>query len=152
MSTWKSRLTIAALLALAAAMLADLSTAPRSTFTAANYERLKIDMTKDEVIAILGEPDSVNNSLRDVDWVIWQSPFDTTSSIAGYFVMPSGHLKSIERTGHLPNRPLLIPDELPERRTPPFVLELIKRNQAYERRTTLMLDPPAPVSNEPYIP
>lgn len=152
MSELKSRLLLLALLVAAVAMLADLSTAPRSKFTAANYERLEIDMTLDDAIAILGEPGSIDTSMRDMQWAMWYSPFDKDSVITCIFVYPSGMLKSKEKYGRLPDRPLLMPDVLPERETPPFLVTLKKYRQEEERRSTLMLDPPAPASNAPVLP
>ena len=152
MSNLKSKVAILVSLLATGAMLADLCTEPRSTFTLANYERLEIDMMMEDAVAILGEPDDIDLSMRDMQWATWNSPFDDHSSITGIFVLPSGKLKSIERAGDLPVRPLLIPDEIPKREKPPFVVKLIKHKQDQERRATMMLDPPAPSFGDPMIP
>jgi hypothetical protein len=152
MSPWKSRLIIAALLAGAGAMIADLSMAPRSTFTAENYARLEIGMTMDEVTAILGPPDGVDSSMRDMQWLIWYSPFDSESAIMGIIQYPRGLLASVEQTGHLPNRPLLIPEGKFKREKPAFALRLIKHKQGEQRRATLMLDPPKPKTDPLFLP
>jgi len=140
------------LLAAVVAMLADLATAPRSKFTAANYERLRIDMTLDEAIAILGEPDDTDLSMRDMRFLTWHSPFDAESFIVCIFLTRTDQLKSIEVQGRLPDRPLLIPDVLPRREMPTFIAMLKKGMQEQERRATLMLDPPAPASDTPLFP
>lgn len=153
MSDWKSSLLAVLVVIVTVAMLADLSAAPRSKFTQANYERLEIGMTMDEAIAILGEPSSVDRSLRDLAWTMWYSPFDTESSITCIFVEPTGGiLHSIEKAGTLPARPLLIPDEIPQRRIPRFVEKLERHAQLEERQATLMLRPLKPASNGPVLP
>lgn len=152
MSVLRTRLILLLLLAAVVAMLADLATAPRSKFTAANYERLRIDMTLDEAIAILGEPDATDLSMRDMRFVTWYSPFDAESAIVCLFVTPNEQLKSIDMEGRLPDRPLLIPDVLPRRDTPSYIAMLKKGIQEQERRATLMLDPPASASDTPLFP
>jgi hypothetical protein len=138
----KSLLVIIALIVVACAMLFDLSRAPRSPYTKANYDRLKLGMTMDEVVAILGEPGSVDQSLRDVAWVMWYNPFDSKGAITAIFAYPSEQLKSLEYTGELPDRALLLPDSGRKLRTPSFVKMLDKHQQEQERRKMLMLDPP----------
>ncbi len=153
MTDWKSSLFALALVIVTVAMLADLSAAPRSNFTQANFERLEIGMTMDEAIAILGEPGSVDRSIRDLAWTMWYSPFDSESSITCIFVEPTGGvLQSIEKNGTLPDRPLLMPDEMPKRKIPTFVQKILKHKQLDERSATLMLRPPAPVSGKMVLP
>jgi len=149
MSDWKSGIFVLMLFVVAIAMLADLSTQPRSNFTQANYDRLEIGMTMDDAIAILGEPDTIDESMREIRWAYWYSPFDVESHISGIFVFPAGTLRKKEKTRELPDRPLLMPDSLPRREIPSYILHLLKHQQDQERRATLMLDPP---SNVPFIP
>lgn len=152
MSNVKLWLLVLSLLIMAGAMLADLSTKPRSKFTAANYDRLEIGMSMDEVVAILGEPDGIDRSFQDMAWANWYSPFDAESSISGIFVMLNDELRSKEFAGQLPDRPLLLPEVKPERVMPMRVLHISKHAQSPERRATLMLDPPKTASTGPILP
>ncbi len=152
MADWKSRIAILVLVVTAAAMLADLSRAPRSTYTAANYERLQPGMTMKEAVAVLGEPDAVDHSLQQIAWATWYSPFDRNSFISGVFTFPDGTLQSKEQHGELPTRPMLMPDKELRRKRPSFLVLMRTRRQVDERRAMLMLDPPKPPSNDPFIP
>ena len=152
MADWKTSLFAVLLVLVTIAMLADLSTAPRSKFTQANFDRLEVGMMMDDVVAILGEPGSVDRSIRDLAWAMWYSPFDPDSSITCVFVEPTGGvLYSIEKSGTLPDRPLLMPDKLPKRKTPRFQQKLQRHKQLEERQATLMLKPPR-VSNDVVLP
>lgn len=138
----KSFIIVFVLVAVACAMLFDLSRTPRSRYTKANYDRLELGMKMDEAISILGEPDSVDHSMRDMAWVMWYSPFDRESSITAIFVYPSEELRTLEHAGELPDRPLRMPETRPKRRLPSFIKKMDAHQQKQERRAMLMLDPP----------
>ncbi len=133
-------------------MIVDLSTAPRSKFTAGNYERLVNGMTLDEATAILGEPGAVDHTMRDMAIVTWYSPFDAESYVACTIGYPSATVKSKMRGGELPVRALLLPDEVPKRHVPSYLLSKMKYKQGQERRAMLMLDPPKTTSALPIFP